>query len=120
MGNDDDQLTLAQAAVLLGLAPATLRMQVKAGRLGARLTGQTWVTTPADVEAYRRDHLGRRGRPRKPGGLQGLLAAIGQDLAPTPRRRRSQAPSLAPVEGSVRLSWLYPIPAPAPWRGTIR
>jgi hypothetical protein len=55
-------------------------MQVKAGRLGARLIGKTWVTTRADVERYRLDHLGRLGRPRKPGGLKGLLAAIGQDL----------------------------------------
>jgi excisionase family DNA binding protein len=50
MGNDDDQLTLAEAAELLGLSPGTLRMQVKAGRLGARLFGKTWVTTRAEVE----------------------------------------------------------------------
>lgn len=94
MGNDDDQLTLAEAASELGLSAGTLRMQVKAGRLGARLIGRTWVTTRAEVKAYRRDHLGRRGRPRKPGGLQGLLAAIGQDLG----EAEADALDLKPME----------------------
>jgi hypothetical protein len=65
-GGVDDLLTLAEAADLLGLAPVTLRAQVKAGNLRARLFGKTWVTTRVEVEVYRRDHLGRIGRPKNP------------------------------------------------------
>jgi excisionase family DNA binding protein len=56
-------LTLTEAAVELGLAASTLRHQVQAGRLRARLVGKTYVVTPREVERYRREHLGRIGRP---------------------------------------------------------
>ena len=55
-----DVLTLAQAADRLGVSATTLRHQVQAGRLAARLVGKTWVTTAAEVERYRRESLGRR------------------------------------------------------------
>jgi excisionase family DNA binding protein len=102
----DDQLTLAQAAELLGVSPATLTQQARKGTLSARKIGKTYVTTRDEVERYRRDHLGRVGRSSKHRGLEGLLAAIGQDLdeaegeadaldfrpmeppAPKPRQRR--------------------------------
>jgi excisionase family DNA binding protein len=58
-------MTLRQAAALLGLAPSTLRLQVKRGRLGARRFGRDWLTTPEDVETYRAEHLGRIGRKGK-------------------------------------------------------
>ena len=58
-------LTLAQAGELLGLSATTLRVQVKRGRLEATLYGKTWLVTEDEVERYRREHLGRRGRPRK-------------------------------------------------------
>jgi predicted site-specific integrase-resolvase len=61
----DDMLTLAQAAEELGVAASTLRHQAKAGRLDARIMGKTWITTRREVERYRRENLGRRGRPRK-------------------------------------------------------
>jgi hypothetical protein len=72
-----DILTLAEAAELLERAPSTLRNQVKAGNLRARLIGKTWVTTRAEVERYRREHLGRLGRP--PGIIE-----------QRPRRRRGE------------------------------
>ena len=56
-------LTLTEAAEELGLAATTLRHQVQAGRLRARLVGKTYVVTPAEIERYRREHLGRIGRP---------------------------------------------------------
>jgi len=59
----EDILTLAEAGELLDRSPSTLRNQVKAGHLGARLIGKTWVTTRAEVDRYRREHLGKRGRP---------------------------------------------------------
>jgi excisionase family DNA binding protein len=56
-------LTLTEAADQLGVAATTLRHQVQAGRLRARLVGKTYVVTPAEVERYRREHLGKPGRP---------------------------------------------------------
>lgn len=58
-------LTLAQAAALLGRSPTTLRNQVLKGRLRARLVGKTYVVTPREVERYRRESLGRVGRPKR-------------------------------------------------------
>ena len=56
-------LTLTEAAAQLGLAASTLRHQVQAGRLRARLMGSTYVVTAREVERYRRENLGRPGRP---------------------------------------------------------
>ena len=58
-------LTLAEAAARLGLAQSTLRNQVKAGRLKARLVGKTWTVSEREVERYRAASLGKQGRPRK-------------------------------------------------------
>jgi hypothetical protein len=63
--NVDDILTLSEAAELLDRSPNTLRHQVSAGRLRARLIGKTWVTTTTEVERYRREQIGRVGRPEK-------------------------------------------------------
>lgn len=56
-------LTLTEAADQLGLAASTLRHQVQAGRLRARLVGKTYVVSAGEVERYRREHLGKPGRP---------------------------------------------------------
>ncbi len=56
-------LTLTEAADQLGLAASTLRHQVQAGRLRARLVGKTYVVSEREVERYRREHLGKPGRP---------------------------------------------------------
>lgn len=55
-------LTLAEAAVRLGLSHSTLRNQVRAGRLRARLVGKTYVVTERELERYRAESLGRPGR----------------------------------------------------------
>ncbi len=56
-------LTLTEAAAQLGLSASTLRHQVQSGRLRARMVGKTYVVTAREVERYRREHLGRPGRP---------------------------------------------------------
>ena len=58
-------LTLAQAAEQLGLAPSTLRRQVHNGAIKATLIGKTWTVSPREVERYRAEHLGKRGRRAK-------------------------------------------------------
>lgn len=50
-------LTLAEAAVRLGLSPTTLRGQIHKGKLKGRLIGKTWTVTVREVERYRRDSL---------------------------------------------------------------
>jgi len=56
-------LTLTEAADELGLAASTLRHQVQAGRLRARLVGKTYVITEGELARYRAEHLGKPGRP---------------------------------------------------------
>jgi excisionase family DNA binding protein len=56
-------LTLTEAAARLGLAASTLRHQARAGRLRATLFGKTYVVSEREVERYRREQLGRPGRP---------------------------------------------------------
>ena len=62
--DDLDIITLAEAAELLDRSASTLRNQVKAGRLRARLIGKTWITTRGEIERYRLESLGQPGRPK--------------------------------------------------------
>ena len=55
-------MTVAEAAALLGLAPATLTAQVRRGRIRATRFGRQWDISPAAVEAYRAKYLGKPGR----------------------------------------------------------
>jgi excisionase family DNA binding protein len=55
-------LTLTEAADELGLAASTLRHQVQAGRLRARLVGKTYVITEGELARYRAESLGQPGR----------------------------------------------------------
>lgn len=59
-------MTLKEAAVVLGITPDSLRQAIARGTLRGRKVGTTWTVTPREVERYRADSLGRRGRPRKP------------------------------------------------------
>ena len=45
--------TLADAAKSLGVAPSTLRHQIRLGRFHARKIGRSWYVTPDEVERYR-------------------------------------------------------------------
>lgn len=53
-------MTLTDAAKALGVAPSTLRVQVRNGKLHAERHGRDWWVEPAEVERYRREN--RRGR----------------------------------------------------------
>jgi excisionase family DNA binding protein len=44
------------AATLLGLAPTTLRHQIKNGKLRATKVGRDWLLAPDEVERYRLEH----------------------------------------------------------------
>jgi excisionase family DNA binding protein len=57
--------TLAQAAKLLDRSVSTLREQVRRGRLAATKVGRDWLLSDAEIERYRRDSVGKPGRPRK-------------------------------------------------------
>lgn len=58
-------MTIAEAAESLGLSHHTIRNQVRAGRIAATRRGRDYWITPAAVEAYRAQRLGRPGHPRK-------------------------------------------------------
>ena len=45
-------ITLAQAAEIADLSPATLKNQASKGRLRADKLGRTWVTTRAWLQEY--------------------------------------------------------------------
>lgn len=55
-------MTLREAAQQLGITPDTLRQRIAAGSLRARKVGPVWTVTPAELERYRRESLGQRGR----------------------------------------------------------
>jgi excisionase family DNA binding protein len=57
-------MTLPEAAALLGVTAATLRSQIRNGRLTATKRGRDLWVTPREVERYRRESLGKAGRPR--------------------------------------------------------
>ena len=56
-------MTTDEAAKELGLTPGTVRARIHDGTLHAVKHGRDHWLTERDLAAYRRDHLGRRGRP---------------------------------------------------------
>ena len=58
-------MTLIEAAAILGVTAATLRVQVHNGRLRARKVGRDWHVMPGEVERYRAASLGKPGRRPK-------------------------------------------------------
>lgn len=55
-------MTLPEAAERLGLAPSTLRHQIRNRKLRAYKMGRSWFVTDEEVERYRAESLGK-GRP---------------------------------------------------------
>ena len=47
--------TLPEAARLLGVAPSTLRHQIRLRKFNAVKIGREWLVNPEEVERYRRD-----------------------------------------------------------------
>jgi excisionase family DNA binding protein len=62
--NDQELITISEAARRFGLSPQYLRDIARSGRLKAQKIGRDWLTTPADVEAYIRSRT-RKGAFRK-------------------------------------------------------
>jgi excisionase family DNA binding protein len=50
-------MPLADVARLLGLAPSTLRHQIRKGKLRAEKRGRDWFVDYSEVERYRRESL---------------------------------------------------------------
>lgn len=57
-------LTVTEAAAALGLARSTLLKQIKNGAISARRVGPIYTVTEREVERYRRESLGKRGRAK--------------------------------------------------------
>lgn len=64
-----EDLTTAEVARTLGISHGAVRKRVARGVLASRLEetrrGPVRMVTAAEVERYRREHLGRQGRPAK-------------------------------------------------------
>jgi len=58
----DELISLAEAAVQVGLSPDSLRRYALQGKLQARKLGRNWVTTMAAVEQY----MSRRNASKAP------------------------------------------------------
>jgi len=54
-------MTVVEAAERLGLAPSTLRHQIKNHKLRARKMGRGWYVTDEEVERYRRESARQKG-----------------------------------------------------------
>jgi hypothetical protein len=57
-------VTLADAAVLLGLSVSTLRNQARSGALRTSKVGPIHTVTRGEVERYRAESLGKPGRKK--------------------------------------------------------
>src|SRR5262249_36637669 len=62
-----DMLTVDEAAEQLGLSPVTIRRAVMNRTITVvPLNGRTYLISRDEVERYRREHLGRRGKRKQP------------------------------------------------------
>ena len=65
MDEEQTLFTVAEAAAQLGISPETLRTAARVGTLNVvRFSPRLNLVTPAAIEAYRRTHLGQKGRPK--------------------------------------------------------
>ena len=66
MSTTQDLITVAAAAKELGLTPSGIRNAIMYGTLTpVRVDGRTNMIPRAEVERYRAEHLGRRGRRKQ-------------------------------------------------------
>jgi excisionase family DNA binding protein len=54
-------LTIPEAAKSLGVAPSTLRHQIKNRKLRAHKMGRGWYVTDEEVERYARENRAQKG-----------------------------------------------------------
>ena len=52
-------IPLREAAAQLGVAPSTLRHQIRLKRLAAQRVGPDWHVTPDEISRYRREVQGK-------------------------------------------------------------
>jgi hypothetical protein len=64
VAEQDDYISLAEAAAILKIRPQTARHQAMTGRLQAVKIGHAWVTRPSWVAEYRATHK-RRGQQQQ-------------------------------------------------------
>lgn len=64
-GPRKDAMTTAQVATRLGVTRIAVLKAIKRGTLPAKKQGRDWIVNERAVEAYRQNHLGRKGRPAK-------------------------------------------------------
>jgi excisionase family DNA binding protein len=60
-----NEYTTTEAAEALGLSHVAVRRAIMLGKLQATRRGRDNFITHAEVERYRREHLGKVGRPPK-------------------------------------------------------
>jgi excisionase family DNA binding protein len=58
-------MTTLETAEALGVTTGRVRQAIAAGSLKATKRGRDWDIAAREVERYRRENLGRRGRPAK-------------------------------------------------------
>lgn len=59
-------MSLAEAAESLGVELDSLRNAIHRKTLKAEKIGRNWTVKEKEVERYRAENLGKRGRPKKP------------------------------------------------------
>ena len=113
-----DYLTLAEAASLLGMHPATLGQQARAGKLRTARLGRLYVTTAAWLDAYRARYAGQRGRPDE-ADARALYTRRATALLALDRRRKPESIARASVAACVDTLWKYPDTDPARLREIV-
>jgi Helix-turn-helix domain len=69
MPSAQDLVSVARAAGELGISPAAIRDAIRRGTITpVRVDGRTNMIAREEVERYRREHLGRRGKRMQPAG----------------------------------------------------
>jgi len=59
-------MTLEEMRIALGLKDSSgLRKAIERGKLTGELVGKTYIVPDGEVERYRIENLGKRGRPPK-------------------------------------------------------
>jgi hypothetical protein len=111
-------LTMAQAAALLGVHPATLSQQALAGKLQTARLGRMYVTTRGWLDAYRARHAGQPGRSPEVTAQDRYNRRFTTVLA-LDRRRTPEALRRASVDAGVDTMWEYPDTTPAQLREIV-
>ena len=105
MSTTPEMLTVKRAAEELGLSPVSIRRAIMRGALeNVPLDGRTNLVSRTEVERYRREHLGRRGKHMLPeealSEKQRKQRAYQQAYYQRRKAARKQEPATEPAESS--------------------